>query len=100
MTITTHQPTVSASNPFALMLDPETVFAAIANSDHLARLTSRICRPLDKPLIAHADDESGDSPDSADIGAFDDATDDFVESFVPVVSDSVASMQPAQAASV
>lgn len=76
MTITTHQPTAFASNPFALMLDPETVFAAIANSDHLARLTSRICRPLDKPLIAHADDDSGESDEVADIGAFDDVADD------------------------
>jgi hypothetical protein len=36
-------------NPFALMIDPETVFAAIERSERLARLSSTICRPLDKP---------------------------------------------------
>ena len=44
-----------ASNPFALMMDPEAVFAALASSDRLARLHSRICRPLDKPLVAQPD---------------------------------------------
>ena len=39
----------AASNPFVLMVNPEVVFAAIENSDRLARLASRICRPLDKP---------------------------------------------------
>jgi len=47
-----------ASNPFALMMDPEAVFAAMAGSERLARLKSRICRPLDKPLIACADGEA------------------------------------------
>ena len=36
-------------NPFALMIAPETVFAAIERSERLARLSSTICRPLDKP---------------------------------------------------
>ena len=44
-----------ASNPFALMMDPEAVFQAMAQSDRLARLSSRICRPLDKPVVAKAD---------------------------------------------
>ncbi|NUZ08043.1 hypothetical protein [Piscinibacter koreensis] len=39
----------SVSNPFALMMCPEAVFAAIDRSEHLAQLQSRICRPLDKP---------------------------------------------------
>lgn len=47
----------AASNPFALMMDPDAVFAALASSDRLARLHSRICRPLDKPLVAQADGE-------------------------------------------
>jgi hypothetical protein len=50
---TTH----TASNPFALMMNPEAVFEALARSDRLSRLKSRVCRPLDKPLIAHADAE-------------------------------------------
>ena len=55
---TAQQPT--ASNPFALMMEPEAIFAAMARSGRLERLQSRICRPLDKPLIARedADDES------------------------------------------
>jgi len=44
-----------ASNPFALMMDPEAVFRAMAQSDRLARLSSRICRPLDKPVVPKAD---------------------------------------------
>lgn len=43
-----------ASNPFALLLDPQAVLAVVERSERLARLQSRICRPLDKPLIAHA----------------------------------------------
>jgi hypothetical protein len=39
------------SNPFALMLDPAAVVRAMEQSDRLARLQSRICRPLDKPLV-------------------------------------------------
>jgi len=41
-----------ASDPFALMLDPGVVFQAMESSDRLRRLKSRICRPLDKPLLA------------------------------------------------
>jgi hypothetical protein len=37
------------ANPFALMMTPEAVFAAIEHSERLARLKSRICRPLDGP---------------------------------------------------
>lgn len=51
------------SNPFALMMNPEAVFAALANSDRLARLHSRICRPLDKPVASNADDADADGAD-------------------------------------
>jgi hypothetical protein len=37
------------ANPFALMMTPEAVFAAIERSERLGRLKSRICRPLDGP---------------------------------------------------
>ena len=47
----------SIPNPFALMMDPESIFRALESSDRLGRLKSRICRPLDKPLIAKSDDE-------------------------------------------
>lgn len=54
------------SNPFALMMDPDAVFAAMASSERLARLQSRICRPLDKLVVTH---------DQTDAAAFDEAVD-------------------------
>jgi hypothetical protein len=42
-------------NPFALMMDPESVLAAVAKSERLARLSSQICRPLDKPVAPRPD---------------------------------------------
>jgi len=42
-------------NPFALLMHPEAVMAAVERSERLGHLKSRICRPLDKPLIPHAD---------------------------------------------
>lgn len=56
-----------ASNPFALMMNPEAVFAAIEKSDRLARLSSQICRPLDKPVVA--------CPDAADMSSAEDKVD-------------------------
>ncbi len=44
----------SAANPFALLMDPQAVFRAIENSERLERLHSRVCRPLDKPLLPMA----------------------------------------------
>jgi hypothetical protein len=32
-------------------MDPEAIFRAIENSERLERLHSRVCRPLDKPLL-------------------------------------------------
>jgi hypothetical protein len=46
------------SNPFALMMNPDAVLAAMAGSDRLGRLQRRICKPLDKPLIPKAADET------------------------------------------
>lgn len=40
------------ANPFSLMLNPAEVFEALERSDRLSRLQRRVCRPLDKPLIA------------------------------------------------
>jgi hypothetical protein len=53
---------VLAGDPFALMTNPAAVFEAVHASQRLQQLASRVCRPLDKPLIAHAD---------ADVNAFD-----------------------------
>lgn len=41
----------SMPNPFALLMDPQSVFKAIENSERLERLHSRVCRPLDKPVL-------------------------------------------------
>ncbi|MFM2450117.1 MAG: hypothetical protein RIS44_2567 [Pseudomonadota bacterium] len=43
-----HKSEVNA-NPFALMMNPEAVVAAMNRSERLRRLTSHVCRPLDKP---------------------------------------------------
>ncbi|HMN77304.1 MAG TPA: hypothetical protein PKC97_14655 [Burkholderiaceae bacterium] len=48
----------SIANPFELMMNPEAVLQAIARSDRLERLQRRICRPLDKPVIARSDSGS------------------------------------------
>ncbi len=63
-------------NPFALMLDPQAVLAVLAKiecSERLERLQRRICRPLDKPLLGMAGD---DSAESADAGSDDDSAGD------------------------
>lgn len=39
------------ANPFALMMDPKAVLEAMECSERLNHLESRVCRPLDKPLI-------------------------------------------------
>lgn len=57
------QPLPRDVNPFALMLDPQAVFAQIERSERLERLQRRICRPLDKPLLANAGDETGEGSD-------------------------------------
>ncbi|WP_280150311.1 hypothetical protein [Piscinibacter sp. XHJ-5] len=46
-----------ASNPFALMMNPEDVIQAMERSDRLGRLQRRICKPLDKPMLPHTPDE-------------------------------------------
>ena len=38
----------STPNPFALLITPDAVFAALNRSERLNRLSSRICRPLDE----------------------------------------------------
>ena len=62
------------SNPFALMMEPESVLAAIAASDRLARLRRRIFRPLDRPMIgspACSEEHTalGDLDESSDVAS-------------------------------
>ena len=46
------------ANPFALLLNPAAVVAEMERSERLNRLSSRICRPLDK---SHPADKSQDA---------------------------------------
>ncbi|MFO1220811.1 MAG: hypothetical protein U1E89_20785 [Burkholderiaceae bacterium] len=39
------------ADPFAMLVHPEAVLQAVSQSGRLGSLASRICRPLDKPLI-------------------------------------------------
>jgi hypothetical protein len=41
----------TAPDPFALMMDPQSVLAAIECSERLQGLSRHVYRPLDKPLI-------------------------------------------------
>ena len=54
------------SNPFALMLNREVVFAAMEQSDRLSGLKRCVFHPLDKPLIPRT---------GSDVSAFDEAID-------------------------
>ena len=54
------------SNPFALMMNPAEVVQAMERSERLERLQRRICRPLDKPLIAKVADDSNDYDSAID----------------------------------
>jgi len=62
-----------ASNPFALMMNPDAVLQAMHRSDRLGRLSRRICKPLDKPLVAR---EPGDAIDLGELDAGEATTED------------------------
>ncbi len=70
-----------ASNPFALMMFPEAIFAAIEHSDRLRRLKSRICRPLDGPRPPQAAEE---------LAAFDEAVEATIEVPETLAADEVS----------
>lgn len=55
---------LSTPNPFALLMDPQSVFDVIDKSERLERLHSRICRPLDKPVLPVAAAEDDDQDDA------------------------------------
>ena len=59
----------SVANPFALLMDPQSIFRAIEKSERLERLHSRICRPLDKPLLPVTAAEEAEHADAAADGA-------------------------------
>jgi hypothetical protein len=39
------------SNPFVMMTDPEAILQAVERSERLNRLSRKVYRPLDRPLI-------------------------------------------------
>ena len=51
------QDTVVVGDPFAMLINPQAVLTAIEQSGRLGALNSRVCRPLDKPLIPKRDSE-------------------------------------------
>jgi hypothetical protein len=59
-----------ASDPFALMMDAQSVIHAMEHSEHLARLHRRVCKPLDKPLVPHK---------TSEVDEFDSAIDSQIE---------------------
>ena len=63
-------PTLSRApvNPFAMMLDPQSVIDAVERSGCLDHLKRRVYRPLDKPLIPKRP--------SAELAAFDQSIDE------------------------
>lgn len=44
------QQTSLERNPFALLVDPQAVIAAVEKSERLGRLNRHLCRPLDRPM--------------------------------------------------
>lgn len=56
-------------NPFALLMDPQAIFRVIEKSERLERLHSRVCRPLDKPLlpVVPAEDDAESAVDELDL---------------------------------
>jgi hypothetical protein len=67
------------NSPFAMLLDPERVVREMHRSERLARLHSRIYRPLDKPLIP----EIGSQADAS--AAFDRMVDEAPEEAEQIV---------------
>ncbi|WP_341891142.1 hypothetical protein [Variovorax sp. YR752] len=53
------------ANPFALLLNPAAVVEEMERSERLNRLSSRICRPLDR--VQPANGSADAAPDDADL---------------------------------
>ena len=52
-------------NPFMLLVNPEVVLAAIENSEHLGKLSSKMCRPLDGPASVAGAESAEDGTEEA-----------------------------------
>ena len=62
------------ANPFVMMTDPETILLAVERSERLNRLSRKVYRPLDRPLIPKVG--------AKDLSAFDSEIDCEVEAVV------------------
>lgn len=62
------------ANPFVMMTDPETILLAVERSERLNRLSRKVYRPLDRPLIPKVG--------AKDLSAFDNEIDSEVEAVV------------------
>ncbi len=51
------QDIIEVGDPFAMLINPQAVLIAIEQSGRLGALNSRVCRPLDKPLIPKRENE-------------------------------------------
>jgi hypothetical protein len=45
----------TSSNPFVMLIDPDTILQAVERSERLNKLNRQIYRPLDRPLIPKVD---------------------------------------------
>jgi hypothetical protein len=45
----------TSSNPFVMLIEPETILQAVERSERLNRLNRQVYRPLDRPLIPKVD---------------------------------------------
>ena len=61
----------TCSNPFVMMTDPETILLAVERSERLNRLSRKVYRPLDRPLIPKVG--------AKDLAAFDNEIDSSIE---------------------
>ncbi len=76
------RPAATATNPFALMTDPDGVWQVIEQSEALSKLSQRTCHPLDRAVIRSA---------SAELAAFD-AKIDRTTIYLPPEEDKPGSM--------
>lgn len=67
------------ANPFALLMDPDSVIRAMEKSERLENLHRRICRPLDRPLLPKKGDESGAAEMDEDMAVAEAEADDEVQ---------------------
>jgi hypothetical protein len=55
------------TDPFAMMMDPQAVLAAVQSSERLQQLQSKIHRPLDKPLLPRSGADAADYDHDIDL---------------------------------